>query len=121
MPVTELSALHTTCEVERTQLLSILAMSVKNQNLLVFTQLKFVVITCPSQREPQITDDFFICLEHLKASLLYNSTTVIHFPIAPTSIPQLFCVMASLSPMLELYTFMALLSFIILSFCSFAI
>ena len=46
---------------------------VDNQNI-------HLLITRPSQRPPQITDDFFLCLEHLKASLLFNESLDIHFP-----------------------------------------
>ena len=49
------------------------------------------MITRPSQRSPQITDDFFLCLEHLKAlestSLLSNETPDIHFPIVDPERP----------------------------------
>ena len=44
-------------------------------------QIVHLLITRPSQRAPQITDDFFLCLEHLKAILLSNETPDIHFPI----------------------------------------
>ena len=37
---------------------------------LMDNQVIHLLITRPSQRSPQITDDFFLCLEHLKASLL---------------------------------------------------
>ena len=37
-------------------------------------QVFHLMITRRSQRSPQITDDFFLCLEHLKASLLSNET-----------------------------------------------
>ena len=44
-------------------------------------QVIHLMITRPYQRSPQITDDFVLCLEHLKASLLSNETLDIHFPI----------------------------------------
>ena len=46
-----------------------------------------LMITRPSQRSPQITDDFVLCLEHLKASLLSNETPDIHFPIVDPERP----------------------------------
>ena len=42
-------------------------------------QVIHLMITRPSQRSPQITDDICLCLEHLKASLLTNDTPDIHF------------------------------------------
>ena len=48
---------------------------------LMVNQVIHLMITRPSQRSPQITDDFVLCLEHLKASLLSNETPDIHFPI----------------------------------------
>ena len=48
---------------------------------LMDNQVIHLMITRPSQRSPQITDDFFLCLEHLKASLLSNELPDIHFPI----------------------------------------
>ena len=50
-------------------------------------QVIHLMITRPSQRSPQITDDFVLCLEHLKASLLSNETTDIHFPIVDPERP----------------------------------
>ena len=44
-------------------------------------QIVHLLITRPSQRAPQITDNFFLCLEHLKASLLSNETFDVHFSI----------------------------------------
>ena len=50
-------------------------------------QVIHLMITRPSRRSPQITDDFFLCLEHLKASLLSNETPDIHFPIVDPERP----------------------------------
>ena len=50
-------------------------------------QVIHLMITRPSQRSPHITDDFFLCLEHLKASLLSNETPDIHFPIVDPERP----------------------------------
>ena len=50
-------------------------------------QVIHLMITRPSQRSPQITDDFFLCLEHLKASLLSSETPDIHFPIVDPERP----------------------------------
>ena len=44
MSVAKLKFLHTVCEVERTQLMTIIAMSVRIYNLLVFSKPKIVVI-----------------------------------------------------------------------------
>ena len=49
-------------------------------------QIVHLLITRPSQRAPQITDDFFLCLEHLKALLLSNETPDFHFPIVDPSL-----------------------------------
>ena len=40
-----------------------------------------ILITRPSQRSPQSTDDLFLCLEPLKASILLNGTPDFHFPM----------------------------------------
>ena len=94
-------------------------------------QVIHLMITRPSQRSPQITDDFFLCLEHLKASLLSNETPDIHFPIVDpyahfavwtifiivswTFLQELislyFCMIASMSPLPVLNNFLASLSF----------
>ena len=50
-------------------------------------QVIHLMITRPSQRSPQVTDDFFLCLEHLKASLLSNEAPDIHFPIVDPERP----------------------------------
>ena len=50
-------------------------------------QVIHVLIARPSQRASQITDDFFLCLEHLKASLLSNDTPSVHFPIVDPERP----------------------------------
>ena len=50
-------------------------------------QVIHLMITRPSQRSPQTTDDFVLCLEHLKASLLSNETPDIHFPIVDPERP----------------------------------
>ena len=50
-------------------------------------QIVHLLITRPSQRAPQITDDFFLCLEHLKALLFSNETPDIHFPIVDPERP----------------------------------
>ena len=46
-----------------------------------------LLITRRSQRAPQIADDFFLCLEHLKALLLSNEIPDIHFPIVDPERP----------------------------------
>ena len=53
----------------------------------VDNQIIHLLITRPFQRAPQITDDFFLCLEHLKASLLSNETPDIHFSIVDPERP----------------------------------
>ena len=50
-------------------------------------QIVHLLIARPSQCAPQITDDFFLCLEHLKAFLLSNGTADIHFPIVDPERP----------------------------------
>ena len=50
-------------------------------------QVVHLLITRPSQRAPQITKDFFLCLEQLKALLLSNETPDIHFPIVDPERP----------------------------------
>ena len=55
------------------EVLTITASFLDNQNV-------HLLIARASQRAPQITDDFFLCLEHLKALLLSNETPDIHFP-----------------------------------------
>ena len=46
-----------------------------------------LLITRPSQRAPQITDDLFLCLKHLKVFLLSIETPDIHFPIVDPERP----------------------------------
>ena len=50
-------------------------------------QIVHLLITRPSQRAPQIIDDFFLCLEHLKALLFSNETPDNHFPIVDAERP----------------------------------
>ena len=50
-------------------------------------QIIHLLIPRPSQRAPQISDDLLLCLEHLKASLLSNETSSIHFPIVDPERP----------------------------------
>ena len=50
-------------------------------------QIVHLLIKRPSQYAAQITDDFFLCLEHLKALLLSNETPDIHFPIVDPERP----------------------------------
>ena len=50
-------------------------------------QIVHLLITRPSQRAPPITDDFFLCLQRLKALLLSNETPDIHFPIVDPERP----------------------------------
>ena len=50
-------------------------------------QIIHLLITRPSQRAPQNTDDFFFCLEHLKASFLSDETPSNHFPIVKPERP----------------------------------
>ena len=45
MTVSELNIFHTVCELERTQLLTILAVCVKTHKLLVFSQHKIAVVS----------------------------------------------------------------------------
>ena len=56
-------------------------LTIQAQSSFIDNQNGHLLITRPSQRAPQITDDFFSCLEHLKASLLSNETPIIHLPI----------------------------------------
>ena len=53
----------------------------------VDNQIILLLITLPFERAPQITDDFFLCMEHLKASSLSNETPDIHFPIVDPGRP----------------------------------
>ena len=53
----------------------------------LYNHIVHLLITRPPQRAPQITDDFFLCLEHLKALLLSNETPDIHFPIVDPERP----------------------------------
>ena len=50
-------------------------------------QIVHLLITRPPQRAPQIIDDFFLCLEHLKALLLSNETPDYDFPIVDPERP----------------------------------
>ena len=90
-----------------------------------------LMITRPFQRSPQITDDFFLCLEHLKASLLSTKPLIFtsplwtlnaHFAVwtifiimSWTFLQELislyFCMIASMSPLPVLNNFLASLSF----------
>ena len=98
-------------------------------------QIVNLLITRPSQRAPQITDDFFLCLEHLKASLLSYETPDIHFPERPSAawttsimvswtflqelVSQLFYMIASMSLLPALDSFLVSPNFDVHSFCLF--
>ena len=56
-------------------------LTIPAQSSFIDDQIVHLLITRLSQRAPQITDDFFLCLELSKASLLSNKTPIIHFPI----------------------------------------
>ena len=50
-------------------------------------QIVHLLIARPSQRAPKITDEFFLCWEHLKALLLSKETPDIHFPVVDPERP----------------------------------
>ena len=104
------------------------------QSSFIDKQLVHLPITRPYQRVPHFTNDFFHCLERLKASLLSNETPNFHFPLkglerllrsldnfyhgvsdvfAGTGITVILHDGVSMSPLPVLHNFLVLLSFII--------